>query len=171
VNSIRLKIYLFLFLLALGVSLNAQHFAKHYLGYSIVDNGTGQLVKFGVIQISPNGETRITVLGKQDFFLQAAGMQESKGNPDKINFWKTYEVDARTVDKLWKLKYTEYPYQRRDDNEGWANLRYAPSAGQFDFLRKYGYKRTISDFIYGEKCFLLLKDLQSPEWQYEYSIQ
>jgi hypothetical protein len=155
--------------LNVSAHLSAQKLAEHYLGLRLFDSGSGELVRFGVIQISPNGQTQITYIGKQDFFLQAAGMQTSKGNKEKINYWKTYKVDARTVDKLWKIKYMEYPYERREDKEGWANLRYAPSAGQFEFLKKYGFTKTVSDFIYGEKCFQLLHDMQSPEWQYEYS--
>ncbi len=143
--------------------------AKYYLGLRLIDNGSGELVRFGVIRISPNGATKITYMNKINFFLQAAGEQESRANPDKINFWKEYEINAKIVDKLWKLKYSEYPYQKREDIEGWANLKFSASPGQLRFLSKYGFKRHISDFIYGEKCFELLRDVQNPEWQYNYS--
>ena len=103
--------------------------------------------------------------------MQAAGKQECRANPEKINYWKEFKLDAKTLNKLWKLKYAEYPYQKREDTEGWANLTYSASPGQLRFLSKYGFKKSISDFIYGEKCFQLLQDIQDPEWQYNYSMQ
>jgi len=143
--------------------------AKYYLGYNIVENGSGELVHFGIIRISPDGSTKVTYMDKINFFLQAAGEQESIANKEKINYWKYYKVNAKTVMQLWKLKYAEYPYERHDDTKGWAGLKYSASQNQLRFLRKYGFNKGITSFIYGEKCFQLLYDIQNPEWQYQYS--
>lgn len=145
--------------------------AEYFLGYRIVNNSSGELVRFGMIRISPNGATKVTPLSKINFFLQASGKQRSRANKDEIDFWEKYEIHPKLMDQLWKLKFAEHPYRHSGDIEGWANLKYAPSPGQLKFLTKYGYKRSISDFIYGEKCFQLLKDIQSPDWQYDYLNQ
>lgn len=142
--------------------------AEYFLGYSIVVNSSGESVRFGMIRISPNGATKVTPLSKINFFLQAAGKQRSRANENKIDYWEQYQIHPKLIDELWKIKYSEYPFQRSGDIAGWANLKYAPSPGQLKYLSKYGFKKSVSDFIYGEKCFQLLKDLQSPDWQYDY---
>lgn len=144
--------------------------SQYFLGFQLIDTGTGDLVRFGLVKISPNGDKKISYMTKSNFFLQASGEQESLGNENKIDYWAKYEVYWKTVDMLWKLKYSEYPYQKREDTEGWANLRQSASPGQLRYLQKYGFEKHISDFIYGEKCFELLRDIQNPEWQYNYSM-
>lgn len=163
---------LFLFIILFSISAFSQErkLAQYYFGFKIIGNGMGELVSYGIMRVSPNGETEVTYMTKGNFFLQVAGFQESKANPEKINYWRTKEIDARITSKLWKLKYSEYPYQRNEDTEGWAGLKYSASPGQIRFLSKYGVKKVISEFIYGENFFQLLKDMQSPEWQYEYSL-
>ncbi|MBN2668449.1 MAG: hypothetical protein JXR60_04395 [Bacteroidales bacterium] len=158
--------------LFLGFSLlmvAQQKESEYYLGLRLFDSGSGDLLRFGIIKIAPDGSKTITYITKISFFLQAAGEEESKANPEKINYWKTLQVDARNVEMLWKLKYAEYPYERREDTEGWAAWLMKPSRGQLEFLKKYGFNKSISDFIYGQKCFDLIKDIQDPEWQYQYS--
>jgi len=164
---------LFLSVLLISISGFSQEkkLAKYYFGCKIIGNGMGGLVSYGIMRISPNGATNVTYMTKNNFFLQVAGVQDSKANPEKINNWRERKIDARITKKLWKLKYAEYPYQRNEDTEGWATLKYSASPGQIRFLSKYGFKKVISEFIYGENFFLLLKDMQSPEWQYEYSMQ
>ncbi len=167
----RTKVFLILLLLSSLTFSQEKKVAQYFLGFRLIDNGAGELVRFGVVQVAPDGTEKITYINKINFFLQAAGEQESRANPEKINYWKTLKIDARNVNMLWKLKYAEYPYERSEDTEGWANLKFSASPGQLRFLSKYGYKKSITDFIYGEKCFQLLKDIQSPEWQYDYSMQ
>lgn len=165
----KIKILIVLLLFSIFSFSQEKKIAKYYLGFNIVDNGSGQLVHFGVIRVSPDGSTKVNYINRTNFFLQAAGEQESIANKDKINYWKTYKVNAKTVMELWKLKYAEYPYEKRDGNKGWAGLKYSASPSQLKFLSKYGFKRNITDFIYGEKCFQLLYDIQNPEWQSQYT--
>lgn len=156
-------------LIAMSGYTQEKNIPKYYFGYSLVENSSGELVSCGIIRVSPSGKTKITPLTTINFFLQVAGEQTSVANPERINLWKELKIDARTVYKLWKLKYSEYPYQRSDDTEGWANLKYSASRSQLQFLKKYGFKKSITDFIFGEKSFQLLNDIQNPDWQYEYS--
>jgi len=165
----KLRFFLIFLMFSMLTFAQEKRVSKYYFGYNLVDNGSGELVHFGIIRISPDGSTKVTYMDKINFFLQAAGEQESVANPDKINYWKTHKVNAKIVRELWKLKYAEYPYDRPNDNKGWAGLTYSASPSQLRFLRKYGFKRSITDFIYGEKCFKLLYDLQNPQWQNNYS--
>ncbi len=170
-QKMKIKLLLIILLTSLFVFSQEKNVSQYYLGFRLIDNGAGELVRFGVVQVTPDGTEKITYINKINFFLQAAGEQESRANPDKINYWKTLKIDARNVNMLWKLKYAEFPYERSEDIEGWANLKYSASPGQLRYLSKYGFKKSITDFIYGEKAFQLLKDIQSPEWQYNYSMQ
>jgi hypothetical protein len=145
--------------------------AQYYFGFKIFDSGTGDLVRYGIAKVASDGKIEFTPLRKEMFFLQAAGKMESLANPEALDFWAKHQVYWRTVDQIWKLKYAEYPYERSEDTEGWAQLAYAPSRGQLEFLSKYGIKKDISDLVYGELCFKLLQDIQNPEWQYEYATK
>jgi hypothetical protein len=58
------------------------------------------------------------------------------------------------------------------DYKGWANhadpkVNGAPNDAQMAILKKYGMKE-ITDFVYGENAFNLLKDALDPEWQKNY---
>jgi len=167
------KNFLFVLLLIISITLFSQEKkkAQYYFGICILDNGAGQMVRFGTVRVSLDGSKKITYSSKQNFLLKVAGHMESRANPDKINNWKEYKVNWKALDLLWKLKYSEYPYDRRDDKEGWANLTFGPSPGQLKFLSKYGFKKSINDFIYGDNMYALLIDIQNPEWQYNYSMQ
>lgn len=166
----RNKLFIFFFIAVLSLFGQDKPKPEYYFGFRIISSTSSDLVRFGIITVYPNGNKKIRYLSKINFFLQVAGKQESIANKERINYWKEKKINAKVVNKLWKLKYAEYPYERHEDTEGWAQLRYAPSRGQLEFLKKYGYTKDISDFIYGENCFQLLMDVQNPEWQYEYSM-
>jgi len=158
-------------LILFSISSFGQDSTRYYFGIRLTSNGMGNLIRYGVITVYPNKNTKITYLTKTSFSLQVAGLEKSKANPKKINLWEKYQIHFSTTEQIWKLKYSEYPYDRRHDNKGWAQRRYAPSDSQFNFLKKYGYKEYIGDFIYGDNFFQLLIDMQNPDWQNQYMNQ
>ena len=123
-----------------------------------------------IILKSLQGKWIPTFVTKTDFLLQITGQQDSKANPNHINYMKEYQIFWQTLDQLWKLKYSEYPYDRRhnQDTKGWAKMKYSPSPGQLRYLQQnYGIK-FITDYIYGKNLFRLLKDMQDPNWVSNY---
>lgn len=104
-------------------------------------------------------------------------------NSDTTQQWKArkynkeYLVDNKKVEchilsELWKLRYRSdirvknYNYKQAVDPKykGWAADSYFPSIKQIEYLKsRYG-SDGLDNFIYGEKLYLLLKDIQDPAW-------
>jgi len=109
-------------------------------------------------------------LTKTNFLFQITGQQDSKANPNHINYMKEYQIFWQTLDQLWKLKYNEYPYNRKHDQDtkGWAKMKFSPSPEQLRYLQQNYGSKNITDFIYGKNLFRLLKDMQDTGWVSNY---
>jgi len=123
-----------------------------------------------IVLKSLQGKWITTYLTKTSFLMQITGQQDSKANPNHINYMKEYKIFWQTLDQLWKLKYSEYPYDRKgnEDTKGWAKMKYSPSPEQLRYLQQHYGIKSITDFIYGKHLFQLLKDMQNPEWVNNY---
>lgn len=71
---------------------------------------------------------------------------------------------------LWRVRY-KYDISKKSYNgkyggqaEGWAGDNYWPSLAQVNFLKENYGADGINDFIYGEKLFKFLKDVQDSAW-------
>lgn len=74
------------------------------------------------------------------------------------------------LDELWKIRFYEHPYDF--DRPGWSQGQYVPSVYQKEFLkREYGLENILTDYIYGDSVFKLLKDIQTPGWIGNYKTQ
>ena len=137
-----------------------------YFAVSLMQTVRGDLMHFAVIKKQRNGKWYAIYMTKTDFLMQITGQQTSRANPNNINYMKEYKIYWQTLDEMWKLRYSEFPYRKKyEDNEkGWAKRKFMPSDGQLDYLKKnYGIKH-ITDFIYGKNLFKLLKNMQDPQW-------
>lgn len=142
--------------------------SKFYFGFSFGQQVSGSgLMNYGIVKVLANGKKEIIRLTDTNFKLQIAGKQESLANPDNINFFLENKIMWQTLDQLWKIKYSEYPFRKRLDNKGWAHKKYAPSPQQMKILNQYGIK-FITDFCYGDNAFKLLKAMQDGEWVSRY---
>lgn len=124
-----------------------------------------QMYNTAIVLKTKSGKLIPTYITKTNFLLQITGQQESKANPNNVNYMKEYQIFWQTFDQLWKLQYSEYPFDRKQnpDTKGWAKMKYSPSKGQLQFLRQYGIKN-ITDFFYGKNLFRILKDIQDTNW-------
>lgn len=140
-----------------------------YFGISLITSYTG-FVKYGTIKIHEDGREEITWLTKDNFIRQATGQQPSKANPDKENMFEKYLIKWETLGDIWKIRYQEYPYEAQQTMPpGWAGKMFVPSDAQWTFLKEnYGYE-ALSQFLYGEKMWKLLQDMQDPNWVAQYS--
>ncbi|RKX18096.1 MAG: hypothetical protein DRP35_09810 [Candidatus Zixiibacteriota bacterium] len=142
-----------------------------YFAITLTPTVTGRrMYNTAIVLKSLQGKWIATYLTKTNFLFQITGQQDSKANPNHINYMKEYQIFWQTLDQLWKLKYSEYPYDRRhnQDTKGWAKMKYSPSPEQLRYLQQnYGIKN-ITDFIYGKNLFRLLKDMQDPGWVSNY---
>ncbi|MFQ3579036.1 MAG: hypothetical protein SNJ71_02715 [Bacteroidales bacterium] len=140
-----------------------------FFGISLMTSYTG-FVRFGYIKIHEDGRKEITWLTKQNFIKQATGQMFSKANKDSTNYFEKFKIKWETLDELWKLRYSEFPYYDPNVREtGWAGKINSPSPAQWDFLKKnYGYS-DFNQFLYGDNMWKLLSDCQDPAWQTHYS--
>ncbi|MBK8807297.1 MAG: hypothetical protein IPO21_11895 [Bacteroidales bacterium] len=83
---------------------------KWYFGISLLTS-YGGFVNYGFIKIHEDGLEEITSLTEANWVRQATGQQPSKANPDQVNLFEKYQVKWETFDLLWKLRYSEYPYE------------------------------------------------------------
>lgn len=153
-----------------ALSLNPSH--SHLVSYAIVQVKNGNIV--GSMPLSEN-----------DFMRQASGESISPANPERKNLFIEHQVDSCWVlydsiyysygkkkyvgydciplNLLWKLKYKAHP--SKYDDTGWSDGYYAPDSQQMAYLQKAYGIIMINDYIYGEKLWRLLREIQIPEWQ------
>ena len=182
-NNYLYKTISFLFYTLSIVSTNAQDngaikfgsdsvYQEYYLGFNLIPNAGGSLVNFALIKPQANGKQKVILLTQDNFISQCSGKQKSLGNPDKINFFKKYNIkNLAILNNLWKLRYTEYPYRTEQKPEkGWSQndeIPYIPSLAQLNMLKKFGIER-LNDYFYGEKAFKLLQAIENPQWLKSY---
>ncbi|MCR4799092.1 MAG: hypothetical protein K5860_01135 [Bacteroidales bacterium] len=140
---------------------------KGYFGISLMTSYSG-FVRYGFIQIKSTGEEQITWLSREQFLQQVTGQTVSKANPEKRNFLEDKEIMWQSFENLWKLRYSEYPYDGNTE-KGWAGKDFVPSDSQWSFLKRNYHYSEMSQFLYGEDMWRLVKDSQDPDWQNQYS--
>jgi hypothetical protein len=145
---------------------------EYFFGFNLIPNAMGSLVHLVLIKPGEYGNRKIKQLSRDEFIAQASGTTESQANPDKVNFFKKYQIDnPNIIDELWRLRYKEYPYLTNDRIEpGWSvndSISFLPSATQMQLLEKFGMYK-LSDYIFGENAFKLLYLISKPEWVRSY---
>ncbi len=138
----------------------------YFFGFSLVPTPGGSLTTFAIVRELRNGDKTISAISKSTLILQAFGQQYSKANPKKENFFKKYKVNPATLDEIWKLRYSQYPFKNKNE-QGWANKESIPSIGQMNELNKFGIYNMF-DYCYGEKAFKLLQLIQNQSWVANY---
>lgn len=137
-----------------------------FLGFQLL-NGPSSLIRFYEVHVDCNGSLKYTLIPESSFVYQAKGRQLSKANPKGEDWFVSYGIkDPNTVNSLWKLRYREYPYFTQIPQKGWSSndsIDWMPSKAQFKILSRYGIN-SLQDFCYGYRAFLLLKDMEDPQW-------
>jgi len=142
---------------------------KWYFGISLATTYSG-FVRYGIIKIPENGPIEVSWFTRDMFVRQISGVYFSKANPDKINYMEKNLIKWDVFDQLWKVRYSEYPYQMQQTMEpGWAGKMSSPSDAQWNFLKQnYGFG-SFNDYIFGDNLWKFLKDVQDPAWAAQYS--
>lgn len=140
---------------------------EYYFGINFLQSAAGgNMLHYAIIHVVDDKMT-ITNQTRKNFFLQMTGKQNSKANPENINFFRKHNIDFRIVNNLWMLFYSEYPNKSKTYDEGWAQLKYSPSPAQMEILKQYGMENKAS-WIYGDNLIRLLKDMMDIEWVNNY---
>ncbi|MFT5821074.1 MAG: hypothetical protein ACI8ZM_002323 [Crocinitomix sp.] len=124
------------------------------------------------------------IVRKQRFMYTAMGHWPGVANIQRENLFFKNNVDSCLLvedeygkivnyycpifDSLWKVRFFEHPTQY--DLEGWSHGRYRPSHKQLEYLAKeYGIQNLLTDYIYGDNLYKLLRDMGKPSWIVNYS--
>ncbi|MBI3512111.1 MAG: hypothetical protein HY064_15745 [Bacteroidetes bacterium] len=175
------------------------------LGFSLMPGANSNPVSFNIVRKFDDPAKEITAysISKDQFTSIASGWGDNSANPDHTDFFAKYEIQncgyhpdtiihrilykggigCSTVDELWRLGYSEYPYYDQpaqtapkigntyDPNgpgPGWAKEKFSPDEGQQEILKHYGVTFW-NDIFYGENAFHLLHDMQDDAWVSAYS--
>lgn len=148
-------------------SQDSTKMAKRYFGLSLQPNFQG-LINYAIIEISDKGVVTRTFFGRQDWLHQIVGIQQSSANPEGKNLLKDAGIEGPEIlDELWKLRYSEPPYDGSPNLKGWAGKPRIPTEGQMGMLQQFGIK-TINDFFYGDNLYKLLNSMEDPGWVADY---
>mgnify|MGYP006981759263 CR=1 FL=1 len=83
-------------------------------------------------------------------------------------YGKIVDYYCPIFDSLWKVRFVEHPTHY--DLYGWSHGKYKPSIKQLEYLSKeYGIQNLLTDYIYGENLYKLLRDMQKTSWIINYS--
>lgn len=80
------------------------------------------------------------------------------------------KISCPIIGELWKLRYKydirikNYNYTQKAKPDGWSRDKFWPTLEQVNYLKATYGADGINDFIYGEKLFKLLKDVQDSTW-------
>lgn len=136
-------------------------------GVRIVTTYTG-VGEFYIVHPTKEKLNIIEKLDYQNFIMQIMGKEVSLANEKNENFFQNYKIkDPDIVAQIWRLRYALYPFACQNcDTMGWTyNMSnpFMPTEKQMIILQNYGIKN-ITDIIYGEKLFMLLKDMENKNW-------
>lgn len=150
--------------------LNPEGMAKHYFFIKLANGEGANLVRYGVIDVNKRGGKTLHYLNRENFMYEFTGNRPSKANPDTLDFMKEYSISYQAIKSLWKIKYSEYPWHQKYENDvvGWAGKAQSPSQRQMQFLKQYGINKFITEPIYGDSLIKLLQDMQDEAWRTKY---
>ena len=141
-----------------------------------------QMVTYAFVTMMDDYYIGVEIVRKDRFMYTALGHWPHKINPNRENYFEKFNVDScfllnngskvigyyvKPFSDLWKIRFYEHPYEY--DQLGWSQGQYTPSTSQRDFLRReYGINNILTEYIYGDTLFKLLRNVQSPAWVVNY---
>lgn len=147
----------------MGIFAGAQ---SSILTYAFVSTRDGKIIGAQIVR-------------EEMFMYSALGHWPSIVNPQRVNLFAENGIDScflikNDFDKIvgyycapfadiWKVRFGEHPTQY--DQFGWGHGKYKPSQKQVEFLAsEYGIHNILTDYIYGDNLFKLLRDIRTPAW-------
>lgn len=151
---------------------------KGVFGVKVSLQGTGQM--YFIHAFINNGRTLTNqkLLNLDEFTKFASGYWPSIYNPERRNFLLENKLQCGILesenrikqsycspfDSIWKIRYSFFPYSTNSEN-GWAKGNFNPSENQLNYLfERYQVKNLDVHYFIDDKFWLILKDIQNPEW-------
>lgn len=166
-------------LIFMSGALHAQNLHKTYFAIGLFTGAHSKMITFAFVKTTNGKVTGAEVIRKDRFIYSALGHWPHPANLKRENLFQKFGVDscfllknernkvvgyyAPVFDELWKIRFYEHPYDF--DQPGWSQGQFKPSIYQKEFLAKeYGVQNILTDYIYGDSLFKLLRDVQNPTW-------
>ncbi len=177
----------------LSFSSHKTNYVKYEFAFNLGASYNTQLVSFSIVGTKDNQIIYKKNISESSFIRQISGVELSKANPEKINYFEKYELtdcfykydsikdiyvdgyNCFRLSDLWALKYGRNPHCPGDCIpaegmlvKGWAAQNFRPSWPQLQILQQYGIIN-IDDTFHGEKMFQLFSDMKDSNWIYTYA--
>ena len=166
-----------------SISTGQSHLQQSHFAIGFFTSANSQLITYAFVKTVNGKIVGAEVVSESRFINTALGHWPHPVNNKREDYFLKYDIDscfllrnesnkivgyyAPIFDYLWKIRFYEHPYQY--DQMGWSQGQYKPSAAQSQYLREtYGLDNFLTDYIYGDSLFKLLKDVQSPGWVSQY---
>lgn len=183
-----LSFFLFLGMLLFSGFRTETSMVKYDFAFNIGATYNTQLVTFSVVATRDGKIVYKRNITESSFIRQVAGLEYSKANPEKINYFEKYELtdcfykydsirdlyvdgyNCFRLTDLWALRYGRNPLCGGDCIpaqgmllNGWAGNNFRPTWPQIQILQQYGIIN-IDDTFYGENMFRLFSDMKDSNW-------
>lgn len=150
---------------------------KKYFGVLLTISASSSEMTYAVVTEEANGEKHYRHITRQDFTYIAQGKWRMAPNVIQENLFDKYQIDwgyndrnqlyCPILDSLWKVRYPEKPYGR--GSKGWAKDQFKPNEAQLIYLwETFGIYNINTSYVEGEKLWLLLQLMNSPQWRNMY---
>ncbi len=140
--------------------------SRYSFGISLISAGADE-ISYAIVRENPDSTREYIFLTKQSFLRQASGNEDSRANPDTINYFDEYGINPKILDVLWKLKHDVNPY---GNETGWGTESGAPSEGQYQMLAAFGIHNK-SDYAFGDNLWRFLLKVSDPVWVGQYQTR
>lgn len=157
-------------------------------GVRISTEANSSVVGFIALKYSSDGMLRAkrVFTSPEEFIKVLAGFWPSPFNPGRINYFEYYQIpggvyrDSITrkdyaycpaFDSLWKIRFSDWPYNNRPLEAGWSLNRYRPSLKQEKYLcDRYNIKHLDFDYITDTSFWQLMRDVSDSAWIENYKF-
>ena len=178
------KLLGFTLVVLLTVSVFSQTSGKrNYFAVGLFASAHSSLITYAMVTFRDGAFAGAVIMSEARFMYEAMGYYPSIANLNKENLFEKYGVDSCFLLKndlnkisgyyckpfleLWKIRFFTHPSVY--DSDGWSQGQYKPSRWQREYLYKeYGVTNVLLDYFYGDSLFKILRDVQSPDWIYNY---
>lgn len=141
--------------------------SRYSFAICLISGANSKGVSYGIMRQNPDSTHEVIFLTRSTFIRQVSANEKSRANPNKINYFDKYGVDAAVLDQLWKLKLDKNPYS---DALGWGTKHGVPSKDQFIMLNEFGIFK-LRDYVFADELWLFLQKVNNPVWVGQYQNQ
>ena len=184
----KFRLFSIIMLFALLAAKPTQEGDRTIFGVRISTEANSQVVGFVAFKVSSDGMIRSKrIFTSQDEFIKVvSGFWPSPYNPQRINYFEQNHVRGGVLkdsvfrkdypfcpafDSLWKIRFSDWPYENRHLESGWSLNRYKPSLKQEKYLcDRYNIKHLDFDYIIDTNFWNLLHDVTDSSWIANYKF-